>query len=79
MWTIFEVFIELVAILHLFCVLVFCCSTACGIKPLPSALEGEVLTAGPPGKPLFPLTVYLGQLFPPRAPLLMLCHLPALG
>ena len=28
-----------------------------GIKPAPSALEGEVLTTGPPGK--FPLFVFL--------------------
>ena len=28
-----------------------------GVKPIPSALEGEVLTTGPPGKPPFRLLI----------------------
>ena len=58
MWTIFKVFIEFVTILLLFYVLFFFVFEACGIlAPLPGiklrhlALEGEVLTTGPPGKP----------------------------
>ena len=64
MWTIFKVFIEFVAILFpfnflknfLFLFWVFSCKE-CGIlaawpiiHPGPPALEGEVLTTGPPGK-----------------------------
>ena len=54
--TIFKVFLEVVTILLLFYVLVLWCE-ACGIlAPWPGikltlpALEGEVLTTGPPGK-----------------------------
>ena len=50
-------FIEFVTILLLFYVLVFWLRVACGIlapwpgiEPVPPALEGEVLTTGPPGK-----------------------------
>ena len=56
MWTIFKVFIEIVTILLLFYVRFFG-HKACGIlapqpgiEPAPPALEGEILTAGPPGK-----------------------------
>ena len=51
-----EVFIEFVTILLLFCVLFFwpqCMwhlSYLTGIEPAPPALEGKVLTTGPPGK-----------------------------
>ena len=58
MWTIFKVLIEFVTILLLFYVLFFG-PEACGlltprpgIEPTPAALEGEVLTTGPPGKSL---------------------------
>ena len=54
---IFKVFIEFVKILLLFYVLIFFGCEACGIitswpgiRPVPLALEGEVLTTGPPGK-----------------------------
>ena len=56
MWTIFKVFIEFVTILLLFYALVFGCESCGilapqpGIEPTPPALEGEVLTIGPPGK-----------------------------
>ena len=55
MWTIFKVFIEFVTILLLFYVLVFWPQgmwdlPGPGIEPTPPALEGEVLTTGPPGK-----------------------------
>ena len=30
-----------------------------GIEPSPPALEGEVLTTGPPGKSLFPLLLLI--------------------
>ena len=57
MWTIFKVFIKLVTTLLLFFIFWFFRHQACenlapwsGIKPAPSALEGEVLTTGPPGK-----------------------------
>ena len=56
MWTILKVFIEFVMILFLFWF--FGCK-ACGIlapwpgvEPTHPTLEGEVLTIGPPGKPL---------------------------
>ena len=61
MWTIFEVFFEFVTMLFLFyvlfCLFVFFHCKACGIfaswpriqLALP-ALEGKVLTTGPPGK-----------------------------
>ena len=59
MWNIFKVFIELVTIPLLFYVWFFFGHKACGIlapqpgiEPVPSALEGEVLTARPPGKSL---------------------------
>ena len=55
-WTIFKVFIEFVTILFLFYVLAFW-PQACGIlapkagiEPTLPALEGEVLTTGPPGE-----------------------------
>ena len=49
-WTIFKVFIEFVTILLLFYVREACGISAPrpGIKPAPPALEGEVLTTGPP-------------------------------
>ena len=59
MWTLFNVFIELVAILLLFYVLFFFCHEVCGvlafsseIEPTPLALEDEVLTTGKSGKSL---------------------------
>ena len=56
MWTIFKVFIEFVTILLLFYVLVFLAHGILapwpGIKPSPSAQEGEVSTTGSPGKSL---------------------------
>ena len=58
MWTIFKVFIEFVIISFLFYIFGFFGHKACwilapqpGIKPTPPALEGKVLTTGPPGKP----------------------------
>ena len=58
MWIIFKVFIEFVTILLLCYALVFW-HEACGIlaprpgiEPTPPALEGEVLTTGPPGRSL---------------------------
>ena len=58
-WTIFKVFIEFLTILLLFYVLVYG-PEACGIlTPQPRielsfpALEGRVLTTGPPGKSLY--------------------------
>ena len=59
MWTIFKVFIEFVTILLLFYVLVFWpqgmwdLSSRPGIEPASPALEGEVLTTGPPGESPF--------------------------
>ena len=56
MWTVFEDFIEFVIILFLFCILVLqplLKSSDPGIKPIPPAQEGEVLTTGPPGKSFF--------------------------
>ena len=57
MWTVFKVFTEFVTILLLFYIFGFFGQEACGIlapgpgiEPAPPALEGEVLTAGPPGK-----------------------------
>ena len=61
MWTIFKVFIEFVTVLLLFYVLVFwpqgmwLLGPRPGIEPAPPALEGEVLTTGPPEKSLFVL------------------------
>ena len=58
MWTIFKVFMEFVTILLLFYVLFFgleargILAPRPGIEPAPPALEGEVLTTGPPGRPL---------------------------
>ena len=61
MWTNFKVFIELVTVLLLLFMFWFFGYEAYGIlapwpgiEPIPSALEGEVLTTGPPGK--FPLS-----------------------
>ena len=58
MWIILKVLIEFVTILLLFYGLDFCFE-ACrilapqpGIESTPPALEGEVLTTGPKGKPL---------------------------
>ena len=59
MWAILKVFIEFVTILLRYYVLVFWPRGMCdlsprlGIEPAPPALEGEVLTTGPPGKSLF--------------------------
>ena len=56
MWTIFKVFIEFVTILLRFMFWFFdpeaCGSLAPqpGIEPASPALEGKVLTTGPPGK-----------------------------
>ena len=59
MWTIFKIFLEFVTVLLWIYVSVFLGLQACGIlvpwpgiEPAPSALEGEVLTTGPPGKSL---------------------------
>ena len=58
MWTILKAFVEFITTLLLFYVLIFG-PEACGaLVPQPgielalSALEGEILTPGPPGKPL---------------------------
>ena len=57
MCTIFKVFLKFVKVLFLFYVLVFGHEAyeipvpRLGIKSTPSALEGEVSTTGPPGKP----------------------------
>ena len=51
-WTILKIFIEPIAILLLFYVLVFGLVPQPG-EPTPPALEGEVLTTGPPGKSHF--------------------------
>ena len=57
MCTLFKVFFEFVTVLFLFYVLVFgheayeIPGPRLGIKPTPSALEGEVSTTGPPGQP----------------------------
>ena len=51
--TIFKVFIEFVTILFLFYVGHEACGIIApqpGIEPAPPALEGKVLTTGPPGK-----------------------------
>ena len=52
MWTIFKVFIEFVAILfQLFGPEAYgILAPQPGINPAPSALDGEVLMTGPPGK-----------------------------
>ena len=59
MWTIFKVFIEFFTILLMFYVFGFfghevggILAPQPGIKPSPSALEGNILTTGPPGKSL---------------------------
>ena len=58
MWTIFKVFIESVTRLLLFCVLVFSprgmwdLNSLPVIEPSAPALEGKVLTTGPPEKSL---------------------------
>ena len=51
MWTVFKVFIEFVTILLLFYVL-WDLSYRPWFEPAHPALEGEVLTTGPPGKSL---------------------------
>ena len=61
MWTIFKVFIESVTRLLLFYVLVFWPLGMWDLNPLPEmessppALEGKVLTTGPPGSPTYSL------------------------
>ena len=58
MWTNFKVFIELVTILLL--LFLFCFLSEAGgilgplpgIEPIPSALGGDILTSGQPGKSL---------------------------
>ena len=55
MWTIFKVFIDFATILFLFYVLCFWPwgmwdLSSPVIEPAPPALEGEVLSTGPPGK-----------------------------
>ena len=55
MWTIFKVFIDFVIILFLFMFWFLGSGILAlrpGIEPAPLALEGEVLTTGPPGKSL---------------------------
>ena len=56
MWTIFKVFIEFVTILFLSYVLGFSLQGmwefSSLIKPAPPALEGKILTTGPPRKSL---------------------------
>ena len=54
MWTVFKVFIEFVVILLCFGSLrhVGILAPGVGIEPTPPALEGEVLTTGPPGRAL---------------------------
>ena len=73
-WTIFKLFIEYVKILSLFYVSVFwLCgmwdpSSGPDIKPAPPELEGEVLSAGPPGQsPQFPTLEWLASYFPSRS------------
>ena len=68
-WTVFQIFIELVTILLLFYVLVFWLRGMWdllpqpGIEPKPPTLDGRVLTTGPPEKslqsPLFLVSVSL--------------------
>ena len=50
LWTIFKVIIEFVTILFLFYVLSGILVRRSGVRTVPPALEGEVLTTGPPGK-----------------------------
>ena len=59
MWTIFKVFIEFVILLLLLFMFWFLGQEACGIfalwpeiKPISPAMEGKVLTTGPPEKSL---------------------------
>ena len=57
MWTIFKVFVEFITILLLFHILFFGPRGMWDLssqarEPVPSALEGEVLTTGLPGKSL---------------------------
>lgn len=56
MWTILKVFIECVTLLLVFCFGFLACGILAprpGMKPTPPALEGHVLTTGPPRKSLF--------------------------
>ena len=53
MWTIFKVFTEFITILFLFDIGHEAWGIIApwpGIEPVPPALEGKVLTTGPPGK-----------------------------
>ena len=75
MCTIFKVLIEFVTILLLFHALFFLATEAYGIlapqpgtEPTPPALEGEVLTTGPPRKPC-----HHGDFDLPREKILMFC------
>ena len=69
MWTIFKVFIEFVTRLLLFYALVFWpramwdLNSLPGIEPSPPALEGKVLTTGPPGKSPFLTVLRLFSIF----------------
>ena len=77
LWTIFKVFIEFVTVLLLFRFFgLQACSVLApwsGIKSTPPALEGEVLTTGPPGKscPCYfcRFISYVSSLYSPRASL----------
>ena len=57
MWTVLKAFLEFITVLFLFYVLIFLATRHVGIlapwlgiEPTFLALEGEVLTSGPPGK-----------------------------
>ena len=59
MWTIFKVFIEFFFFFLQYCFCFMFCLFGCqawgildpqpGIEPVPPALEGKILTTGPPG------------------------------
>ena len=67
MWTVFKVFIEFVTILLLFYVL-WDLSYRPWFEPAHPALEGEVLTTGPPGKSLTKLPNIWNQPTAPHCP-----------
>ena len=82
-----KVFTEFVTILFLFHVLIFFSQEACGIlasqpgmKLTPSASEGKVLTAGPPGKSLeeqsFKADIMFYESSPPTHRDVLTLHLP---